>query len=96
MPNLNIKTTHKPIQKYYTELKKYAQLGEENEGTVRAAFQNPHTNKVSTSAIKSIKNGRLLNQKYSSNTTAVNPTSHSSAKRHALSPLIRGGRGVRG
>ena len=40
MPNLNIKTTHKPIQKYYTELKKYAQLGEENEGTVRAAFQN--------------------------------------------------------
>ena len=40
MPNLNIKTTHKPIQKYYTELEKYAQLGEENEGTVRAAFQN--------------------------------------------------------
>ena len=40
MPHLNIKTTHKPIQKYYTELEKYAQLGEQNEGTVRAAFQN--------------------------------------------------------
>ena len=40
MPNLNIKTTHKPIKTYYTELAKYAQLGEENEGTVRAAFQN--------------------------------------------------------
>ena len=40
MPNLNIKTTHKPIKTYYTELEKYAQLGEENEGTVRAAFQN--------------------------------------------------------
>ena len=40
MPHLHIKTTHKPIQKYYTELEKYAQLGEQNEGTVRAAFQN--------------------------------------------------------
>ena len=40
MPHLHIKTTHKPIQKYYTELEKYAQLGEENEGTVRTAFQN--------------------------------------------------------
>ena len=40
MPNLNIKTTHKPIKTYYAELEKYAQLGEENEGTVRAAFQN--------------------------------------------------------
>jgi len=40
MPNLNIKTTHKPIKTYYTELEKYAQLGEKNEGTVRAAFQN--------------------------------------------------------
>ena len=40
MPNLNIKTTHKPIKNYYTELERYAQLGEENEGTVRAAFQS--------------------------------------------------------
>ena len=40
MPDLNIKPTHKPIQKYYTELERYAQLGEENEGTVRTAFQN--------------------------------------------------------
>ena len=40
MPDLNIKTTHKSIKNYYTELEKYAQLGEENEGTVRAAFQN--------------------------------------------------------
>ena len=40
MPTLNIKTTHKPIKTYYAELEKYAQLGEENEGTVRAAFQN--------------------------------------------------------
>ena len=40
MPTLNIKTTHKPIKAYYTELEKYAHLGEENEGTVRAAFQN--------------------------------------------------------
>ena len=40
MPDINIKPTHKPIQKYYTELERYAQLGEENEGTVRTAFQN--------------------------------------------------------
>ncbi len=40
MPAINIKTTHKPIKNYYTELERYAQLGEENEGTVRAAFQN--------------------------------------------------------
>ena len=40
MPNLNIKTTHKPIKTYYAELEKYAQLGAKNEGTVRAAFQN--------------------------------------------------------
>ncbi len=40
MPNPNIKSTHKPIKTYYAELEKYAQLGEENEGTVRAAFQN--------------------------------------------------------
>ena len=40
MSDLNIKPTHKPIKTYYTELEKYAQLGEENEGTVRAAFQN--------------------------------------------------------
>ena len=40
MPDFNIKPTHKPIQKYYTELERYAQLGEENEGTVRTAFQN--------------------------------------------------------
>ena len=39
MSNLNIKLTHKPIKTYYAELKKYVQLGEENEGTVRAAFQ---------------------------------------------------------
>ena len=40
MPDINIKTTHKPIKNYYTELERYAQLGEENESTVRAAFQN--------------------------------------------------------
>ena len=40
MPDFNIKPTHKPIQNYYTELEKYAQHGAENEGTVRAAFQN--------------------------------------------------------
>ena len=40
MPDINIKTTHKSIKNYYTELERYAQLGEENEGTVRAAFQN--------------------------------------------------------
>ncbi len=40
MPNLNIKITHKPIKTYYTELEKYVQLGAQNEGTVRAAFQN--------------------------------------------------------
>ena len=40
MSNLNIKPTHKPIKTYYAELKKYAQFGGENEGTVRAAFQN--------------------------------------------------------
>ena len=40
MPDLNIKPTHKPIKTYYAELEKYAQFGEKNEGTVRAAFQN--------------------------------------------------------
>ena len=40
MSDLNIKPTHKSIKTYYAELEKYAQLGEENEGTVRAAFQN--------------------------------------------------------
>ncbi len=40
MPDTNIKPTHKPIKTYYAELKKYAQHGAENEGTVRAAFQN--------------------------------------------------------
>jgi len=40
MSDLNIKPTHKPIKTYYAELEKYAQLGEVNEGTVRAAFQN--------------------------------------------------------
>ena len=40
MSDLNIKPTHKPIKTYYAELEKYAQLGEKNEGTVRAAFQN--------------------------------------------------------
>ena len=40
MSDLNIKPTHKPIKTYYTELETYAQLSEENEGTVRAAFQN--------------------------------------------------------
>ena len=40
MRHLNIKTTHKPIKTYYADLEKYAQYGEDNEGTVRAAFQN--------------------------------------------------------
>ena len=40
MPTLNIKPSHKPIKNYYLELEKYAQLGEQNEGTVRAAFQS--------------------------------------------------------
>ncbi|MDE0689286.1 MAG: N-6 DNA methylase [Candidatus Poribacteria bacterium] len=39
MPNPNIKSTHKPIKTYYAELKEYERLGEQNEGTVRAAFQ---------------------------------------------------------
>ena len=39
MSNLNIKLTHKPIKTYYAELKEYERLGEQNEGTVRAAFQ---------------------------------------------------------
>ena len=39
MPNLNIKSTHKPIRNYYAELEEYERLGEQNEGTVRAAFQ---------------------------------------------------------
>ena len=40
MPEFSIKASHKPIKTYYVELEKYAQLGEVNEGTVRAAFQN--------------------------------------------------------
>ena len=39
MSNPNIKPTHKPIKTYYAELKEYERLGEQNEGTVRAAFQ---------------------------------------------------------
>ena len=39
MLNPNIKPTHKPIKNYYAELKEYERLGEQNEGTVRAAFQ---------------------------------------------------------
>ena len=39
MSNLNIKLTHKPIKTYYAELTEYERLGEQNEGTVRAAFQ---------------------------------------------------------
>ena len=37
---LNIKLTHKPIRNYYAELETYERLGEQNEGTVRAAFQS--------------------------------------------------------
>ena len=40
MLTLNIKPSHKPIKNYYVELEKYAQLGQQNEGTVRAAFQS--------------------------------------------------------
>ena len=40
MPILNIKPTHKPIKNYYTELKAYAKIGVEHEGSVRTAFQN--------------------------------------------------------
>ena len=40
MPFLSIKPTHKSIKTYYAELERYAQLGAENEGSVRAAFQN--------------------------------------------------------
>ncbi len=40
MPEVNIKTTHKPIKTYYAALEKYAELGAENEGSVRAAFQS--------------------------------------------------------
>ena len=37
---LNIKSTHKPIQTYYTELQEYTHIGVEHEGAVRTAFQN--------------------------------------------------------
>ena len=40
MPDLNIKSTHKPIKTYYAELKEYDQTGAEHEGAVRTAFQN--------------------------------------------------------
>ena len=40
MPDLNIKSTHKPIKTYYAELKEYDQIGAEHEGAVRTAFQN--------------------------------------------------------
>ncbi len=40
MPDFNIRPTHKPIKEYYAELERYAQLSEQNEGTVRIAFQN--------------------------------------------------------
>ena len=35
MPFLSIKPTHKVIKTYYAELAKYAQLGADNEGSVR-------------------------------------------------------------
>ena len=37
---LNIKPTHKLIKQYYAELQEYQRLGEQNESTVRTAFQN--------------------------------------------------------
>lgn len=40
MSDRNIKPTHKLIKTYYAELEKYAQLGEENEGSVRTVSQN--------------------------------------------------------
>ena len=40
MRTLNIKSTHKPIKNYYTELAEYAKVGAEHEGVVRTAFQN--------------------------------------------------------
>ena len=40
MPTLSIKSTHKPIKNYYTELAEYAKVGAEHEGAVRTAFQN--------------------------------------------------------
>ena len=36
----SIKSTHKPIRNYYTELAEYAKVGAEHEGAVRTAFQN--------------------------------------------------------
>ena len=36
----SIKSTHKPIRNYYTELAEYTKVGAEHEGAVRTAFQN--------------------------------------------------------
>ncbi len=42
MPDINIKPTHKPIQEYYTELEKYAQLGEKVE-KMNSPKTKPHS-----------------------------------------------------
>ena len=46
MSDPNIKPKHEPIKTYYAELEKYAQLGEENEGTVRVALSEKATELV--------------------------------------------------
>ncbi|XWK89156.1 MAG: N-6 DNA methylase [Phormidium sp.] len=38
MPNLNLKSTNKPVKLYYEALEQYAKLGVEHEGAVKTAF----------------------------------------------------------
>lgn len=39
MPNLNLKSTNKPVKLYYEALEQYAKLGVNHEGAVQTAFQ---------------------------------------------------------
>ena len=40
MPQLSLKPTQKPVRNYYAALQKYGQLGFDNEGNIRNAFED--------------------------------------------------------
>jgi hypothetical protein len=39
MERLNLKPTHKPVQKYYDALRQFKSIGVSHDGAVRSAFQ---------------------------------------------------------
>jgi hypothetical protein len=40
MPNLSLKSNHKPIKEYYQALEQFNRLGVDHEGAVQSAFQH--------------------------------------------------------